>query len=84
MTGNSKEQITTLCAGSAAGEVIPPMYIFPGQRFGYNPLDGAVPGAYFGKSVSGWVDTELFYGWLANHFTHKVITRPVVLLVDGH
>ena len=84
VAGSCKEQITTLCAGSAAGNVIPPMHIFPGQCFGYNPLDGTVPGAYFGKSASGWIDTELFYGWLANHFTRNVITRPVVLLVDGH
>ena len=30
VAGNGKEQITTLCAGSAAGEVIPPMHIFAG------------------------------------------------------
>ena len=84
VTGYSKEQITTLCAGSASGEMIPPMHIFAGQRFSYNPLEGAVPGAYFGKSQSGWIDTELFYGWIANHFARQVKTRPVVLLVDGH
>lgn len=84
VAGNGKEQITTLCAGSAAGEVIPPMHIFAGQRFAYNPLDGGVPGAYFGKSATGWIDTELFYGWLANHFARNVTIRPVVLLVDGH
>ena len=59
VTGYSKQQITTLCAGSASGEVIPPMHIFPGQCFAYNPLDGAVPGAYFGKSQSVWIDAEL-------------------------
>ena len=35
-----KEQITTLCAISAVGDVIPPMHIFSGQRFWYNPLKG--------------------------------------------
>ena len=84
VTGSSRDQITILCAGSAAGEVIPPMHIFPGVRFGYNPLDGSVAGSYFGKSPNGWIDTELFYGWIANHFARNVTVRPVVLLVDGH
>ena len=59
---NSKEQITTLCAISAAGNVIPPMHIISGQMFHYNPLKGCVSGAYFGKSEKGWMTTELFYG----------------------
>ena len=82
--GSNKEQITTLCAISAAGETIPPMHIFPGQCFGYNPLRDSVPGAYFGKSPSGWIDLELFYGWMANHFARHVKIRPAILLVDGH
>ena len=85
VTSDTKEQITTLCAISAAGNIIPPMHIFSGQRFRYNPLDGCVTGAYFGKSEKGWITKELFYGWLANHFiSHIPPSRPVVLLVDGH
>jgi len=39
ITSNTKEQITTLCAISAAGNVMPPMHVFPGERFrGYNPM----------------------------------------------
>ena len=30
------------------------------------------------------VSTELFYGWIANHFSKLVTQRPVVLIVDGH
>lgn len=50
---NSKEQITTLCTISAAGNVIPPMHIFSGQRFHYNPLEGCVSGAYFARKRDG-------------------------------
>ena len=32
VTGNSKDQVTTLCAISAAGTVVPPMHIFAGKR----------------------------------------------------
>ena len=82
---DTKEQITTLCAISAAGDVIPPMHIFSGQRFRYNPLEGGVSEAYFAKSEKGWITTELFYGWLANHFILRIPPiRPVVLLVNGH
>ena len=85
ITGSSREQITTLCAISASGNIIPPMHLFPGQRFKYNLLEGGVPGAYFGKSQNGWMTTELFYGWLVNHFALQIPPRrPVVLLVDGH
>ena len=84
VTGDSKEQITTLCAVSAAGYVIPPMHIFAGERFKYNPMNNCVDNAYFGRSVSGWISTEIFFGWIANHFAKKVLVRPVLLLVDGH
>ena len=84
ITGDSKDQITCLCAASAAGDMLPPMHIFAGERFRFNPMAGCVTDAYFGRSRNGWITTELFYGWLANHFAKKVIVRPVVLLVDGH
>jgi len=48
VTGDSKEQITVLCAVSAAGDVIPPMHVFAGERFKYNPMSNSVDNAYFG------------------------------------
>lgn len=50
VTGNTKAQITSLCAVSASGNVIPPMHIIPSQRFKYNPMEGCVFMSYFGKS----------------------------------
>ncbi len=85
ITGNNKQQITTLCCISVAGGIIPPMHICPGERFGYNPLKGGVEGAYFGKSSNGWMTQELFYGWISKHYPiHLPPGRPVCLLVDGH
>ena len=44
-----------------------------------------VPNAYFGRSDSGWMNTELFYDWLKEHFIPRTATiRPIVLLIDGH
>lgn len=79
VTGDSKEQVTILCAVSASGNAIPPMAIFPGERF-----TCIIVYKVHGCSQNGWMNTELFYGWLANHFSKIVTIRPVVLLVDGH
>ena len=85
VTGNSKEQVTTLCAISAAGNFVPPMHIFAGKRFKVDPMEGCVSNAYFGKSQRGWIITELFYRWLVEHFVkYSAAVRPLILLVDGH
>ena len=85
VTGSSKEQVITLCTINAAGATVPPMHVFPGERFrGYNPMENCVTGAYFGRSPKGWITTELFYGWITNHFYRHVCEKPVLLLVDGH
>ena len=64
-----KEQ---LVAVSASGGIILPFHIFPGERFSYNPLEGGVEGAYFGRLSNGWIITQLFYGWVANHFAAQI------------
>ena len=83
-SGN-KQQITTLACYNAAGDVVPPFHIFPGECFKENPLKDAVPNSYFGRSDNGWMTASLFYGWLGNHFVKRIPpSRPVVLIVDGH
>ena len=74
---------TSSCVANAAGDVLPPMQVFAGQRFRYNPMVNCIPNAYFGCSANGWINTELFFGWLANHFAKLLTIRPVVLLVMG-
>ena len=58
ITGNSKDQITCLCAVNAAGETLPPMHVFAGERFHFNPMNKCVPGAFFGRSPNGWLDED--------------------------
>ena len=42
-------------------------------------------GTAYGLSTKGWVDSELFRGWLSEHFlAHAVGARPLLLLLDGH
>jgi len=71
ITGNSKEQITTFCAISAKGDIIPPMHIFAGKHFKVDPMSGCVPNAYFGKSDKGWINIQLFLQ-VAGRAFHKI------------
>ena len=81
----NKDSITTLQCICANGSVLPPTVIFPGKNFNPEyayqlPRDGFV-----GFSPSGWINTEQFYGWVANHFIPNIPpARPVILLIDGH
>ena len=85
MSSADRTQITILACCSASGYVLPTMHVFPGERFKYNPLHESVPNTFLGRTKNGWMDTELFYMWLANHFVvHIPPARPVILLVDGH
>ena len=46
---------------------------------------GEVPGTSDSLSHKGWVDTELFRGWLTDHILeHAVGVRPLLVLLDGH
>ncbi|XP_060585333.1 uncharacterized protein LOC132741220 [Ruditapes philippinarum] len=86
--GNSdKSQLTVMAAVSATAHYVPPMIIFPGQRFSYDPLEG-FPEAAIGRSDNGWMDTEVFCNWLLNVFIPAInerrIKKPVLLLIDGH
>ena len=80
-----KGQVTVVGCASATGQAIPPFIIFDAKQL--NPLwtKGEVPGTRYGLSDSGWIDQELFHGWLAEHFlAHAIGSRPLLLLLDGH
>ncbi|PIK38131.1 hypothetical protein BSL78_25043, partial [Apostichopus japonicus] len=87
-SNSDKHQITVLACMNAAGFYIEPMLIFPNTRFRYNPLDGAPDTWCVGRSGNGWMNSEVFYEWIANHFVPEVqqkkIPFPIVLFIDGH
>ena len=44
-----------------------------------------VPGTRYSLSSRGWIDQELFQGWLVEHILqHPVSSRPLILLLAGH
>ena len=83
-TGN-KNQITVIACVSASGQCIPPFVIFDAKRMNMEWRKDEVVGTAYGLSAKGWVDSELFRGWLSEHFlAHAVGARPLLLLLDGH
>ena len=69
----------------AAGYCIPPMVIWDRKQSSIELTKGEVPGTFYGLSQKGWMDQDLFDGWLSNHFLrYAPPTRPLLLLLDGH
>ena len=80
-----KGQITIVGCVSATGQAMPPFVIFDAKQLNPHWTRGEVPGTRYGLSHTGWIDQELFHGWLVEHFlTHAVGVRPLLLLLDGH
>jgi len=80
-----KGQVTILGCASATGQALPPFITFDAQQLNLLWTRGEIPGTQYGLSKSGWTDSELFNGWLKEHFmTHAVKGRPLLLLLDDH
>ena len=50
---------------STTGHAIPPFVKFDAKGLNYVWTKGQVPKTRYGLSSTGWVDTELFKGWLS-------------------
>ena len=71
---------------SAAGNFVPPFFVFPRCRLKPDLLDSAPPGSQAVAHPSGWMQTELFTRWF-DHFlqhAHPTAENPVLLILDGH
>ena len=85
-TSGNKSQVTVIGRVSAAGHAIPPFVILDLKTLNHEWTEGEVSGTTYGLSDEGWVDLELFRGWLIDHFAKKAVgARPLLLLLlDGH
>lgn len=84
-SSGDKSQITIVAACNAAGNTLPPMVIFKGEKLNHQWTVGEVPGTLYGMSESGWIDQELFSMWLEKIFIPNIPPqRPVLLMLDGH
>ncbi|XP_062558652.1 uncharacterized protein LOC134223503 [Armigeres subalbatus] len=77
---------TVIFAMSAAGNYVPPFFIFPRQRVQESWKQGAPPDSKFQCSPRGWSTMETCNKWL-DHFIEYVKPNsdaPVLLILDGH
>lgn len=85
---NEKEQITVMGTFSADGKVVPPMLIFPYKKMPRTIVESIPENWALGRSDSGWMNSEVFFEYIANHFLPYLkssnIIKPIVLFVDGH
>lgn len=85
---DGKQNITVMFSFSAAGEIIDPLVILPGQRIRKEIAQAFPPTWGLGQSERGWMTThnfseyiqKIFYPFLLKHG----IQLPVVFFVDGH
>lgn len=75
-----------MCAISATGNYVPPMFIFPRERMSEQLCKNGPIGAIYECSKRGWINEELFLVWL-KHFvkiTCPSKDNPILLLLDNH
>lgn len=80
------KNITIVCAFSASGTYVPPMFIFNRKRMNLQLQKGGPPGAMYSCSEKGWITEALFLDWLKHfrEFTKPSLEDPVLLIMDNH
>ena len=84
-TAGNKSQITVIGCVSATGHAVPPFVIWDAKSMNKEWTNGEIAGTTYGLSNKGWVDSELFRGWMVDHFILQAVAgRPLLLMLDGH
>ncbi|KAK3730439.1 hypothetical protein QZH41_003000 [Actinostola sp. cb2023] len=81
------EKVTVLACSSAAGNSLPPMFIYKSLsgRLPNGVKEGAPEGTLFVAQKSGWIDKDLYLQWFKELFLRPIPSeRPVLLIMDGH
>ena len=85
-SGERGKTVTVICAMSAVGTYLPPLFIFPRKRMVDLLMNGAPPQSIGLANPSGWTDSEIFIDWLKHFvkFTNSSTTNRHVIVLDGH
>lgn len=80
------KNITVVCAFSASGIYVPPMFIFNRKRMNAQLQKGGSPGALYSCSEKGWITEALSVEWLKHfqQFVKPSLEDPVLLIMDNH
>ena len=57
-----------LTCANAPGQTIPPMIIYDMHNLRKKLVEEEMPGMIYRLSNKDWIDSELFCGWLTDHF----------------
>ena len=77
---------TVTCAMSAAGQFVPPMFIFARGKTSKQLGKGAPHKSVIECTKNGWTNEQMYVRWL-KHFAIEVRPskdRPILLIVDNH
>lgn len=80
------KNVTVVCAMSASGRFVPPMFIYPRMRVSPQLKKNGPRDAIYCCSKNGWINEALFFEWL-QHFKKDVkpsLEDPVLLILDNH
>ncbi|KAM4620718.1 uncharacterized protein ACJ7VT_007344 [Polymixia lowei] len=81
----TRDHITILVCFNAAGEDVPPFIIYKGGYPRATHNEEAVPHIAYGKSQTGYINSEVFRKWFVEHFLkYATQERPLLLILDDH
>ncbi|XP_045201837.2 uncharacterized protein LOC123555230 [Mercenaria mercenaria] len=85
LTVTSQQSTTTTLTGgeNAAGNFLPPYFIFKGKRYNSDIMTGSTPGAQYKMSDSGWSNRNIFKQYLEEIRLVGTISH-ILVIYDGH
>ena len=88
VTSGESKMVTIIGCGSAAGQQIPPFFVFPGEKMVDTLMEGASAGAVGFMSDSGLANSTIFEQYIKEHLVKYIPTRQpgsyALVLYDGH
>ena len=80
---HSKQSISVMFCGSAAGNYLPPMVAYKSKNLYATWTGGGVPGTVYDATPSGWFDSRTFEVWFSNVFLANVASQPGTKVLIG-
>ena len=78
MTGEQsslKKRTSDNCSlQNAAGQALPPIINLDAKNLNHAWTSNEVSGTKYGLSDNGWITTELFEGWMTEHFLEHAVS----------
>ncbi|KAE8989650.1 hypothetical protein PR001_g21717 [Phytophthora rubi] len=84
LRSDDRENVSIMGCINAAGDHMPPMYIFAGKRRKVEWMKNAPPGAVCAMTESSNINGFLFRHWVKWFVRRLPAVRPQLLILDGH